>query len=235
MKKSIRCIAVDDNELDRITIKSYLGKSPDMELVGLFENPLIALEQVGELNPDVLFLDIDMPGMSGLEFRRKVAEIPICVFTTDHPEFALESYELETLDYLLKPYTFERFTQTIEKIKEYFSIRQKADKLEMFNMENALFIKSGHKKVKVFINDILYLEALQNYTILVTETEKHHVLMTLGNMLDSKEFSHFIRVHKSFAVQKEYIKIVETKSILLHNGVSVPIGRSYKENLDSLL
>lgn len=235
MKRKIKCVAVDDNELDRITVEGYIKRFDDIELVGIFENPLVALERIGDLEPDVIFLDIDMPEMSGLEFRKKMSEIPICVFTTDHPEFALESYELETLDYLLKPYTFERFSLTVNRIKEYLSVRQKADKLEMLNTENALFIKSGHKKVKIFINDILYLEALQNYTILVTETEKHHVLMTLGSLLESKEFSHFIRIHKSYAVQKEHIVSIEAKIITLKNEMTIPVGRSYKANLDPLL
>jgi len=233
--KPYRCIIADDNELDRLTLTHYLSHFPEIEILGTFENPLEALNFIQNEKPDIIFLDVDMPGMNGLELRKKVSEIPICIFQTDHPEFALESFELETLDYLLKPYSFERFSQTIERINEYMEIRTKAAEFESQNEKTSFFIKDGHKKVKINVDEILYLNALQNYTTLVTPTEKQYVLSTLGNLLNEEHFQNFIRIHKSYAVQKKHIKSLESKEITLVNNTKIPVGRSYAENLEKLI
>lgn|SRR5690625_2211362 len=230
----IRCIGVDDSELDRLVLADCISKFDDVELLCILDNPQEAVQIIQSLKPDVIFLDIDMPGMSGLELRSQVSDIPVCVFTTDHPEFALDSFELETLDYLLKPYSFERFSQTIDRIKEYLNIRKKAADYEHQNLENLIFIKSGNKKVRINVNDILYLKALQNYTVLFTADSSEYVLEVLGSLLSKTEFSDFVRVHRSFAVNKQHVHKVSSKNITLSNGNTIPVGRSYKPLLDSV-
>lgn len=233
--KPIRCIVADDNELDRLTISGYLSHFPEIELIKIFENPLEALPVIEQENPDVIFLDVDMPGMSGLELRKKVSQIQICIFTTDHPEYAVESFELETLDYLVKPYTFERFSKTIDRIKEYMTVLSRYSKFEEQSDESHIFIKTGHKKVKVAIDSILYLNSLQNYTIVLNLEEKHYMLSSLGTLLTDKNFSSFSRVHKSYAVNRNHIKSIDSKEITLTNGTKVPIGRSYKSAVENIL
>lgn len=232
---SFRCIIADDNELDRLTISGYLSHFPEIDVINIFENPLEALPAIEKEKPDVIFLDVDMPGMSGLELRKKVSQIPVCIFTTDHPEYAVESFELETLDYLLKPYSFERFSQTVERIKEYTAIRDKASQFEAQSGENYIFIKAGHRKVRIFLDNILYLNSLQNYTVIFTPEEKQYILSTLGTLLNDKNFSSFIRVHKSYAVNRKHITAVTSKEITLSDGTKIPLGRSYKSTVENIL
>jgi len=232
--KPYRCIIADDNELDRLTLTHYLSSFPEIEIAGTFENSLEALNFIQNENLDIIFLDVDMPGMNGLELRKKVSEIPVCIFQTDHPEFALESFELETLDYLLKPYSLERFSKTIERIYEYMDIRTKAAEFESKTEKTSFFIKDGHKKVKINVDEILYLNALQNYTILITQNEKQYVLSTIGNLLNEKHFQNFVRIHKSYAVQKKHVKSFDAKEITLINNEKIPIGRSYRTQIEIL-
>lgn len=233
--EKFHCLIVDDNELDRLTLLGYLSHFQEMEILGAFEHPAQALQAVQTKKVDIIFLDIDMPGMSGLELRRNIKEVPICIFATDHPEFAVESFELETLDYLIKPFTFERFEQTINRIREYMKVRHQANLFESNSEKNYFFIKEGHKKVKIDLDDVLFLSALQNYTSIITSDDKQYVLSTLGTLLKEDVFQPFVRVHKSYAVNKKAVSSIGSKEIVLKNGVSVPIGRSYRENLEEFL
>jgi len=231
---TFRCVIVDDNELDRLTIASYLSKFDDLEIVKICSNASDALLEIEQTEIDILFLDIDMPDMSGLELRKKAKQIPICIFATDHPEFALESFELETLDYLLKPYSFDRFSLCVNRIRDYMRIRKKALQYESEEERNIFYIKEGHKKVKIFMNDVLYLNAFQNYTMIVTLESKHYVLLSLGSLLKELNFQGFLRVHKSYAVNPDHIVSINAKEIILKSQTVIPIGRSYKENLNHL-
>lgn len=233
--EKFRCLIADDNELDRLTLLSYLSYFSEIEIVGVFAHPELALEVVQSTEIDILFLDVDMPGMSGLELRRKIKEVPICIFATDHPEFAVESFELETLDYLIKPFTLERFKQTMSRINEYMRIRKQANLFESHNERNYFFFKDGHKKIKIDLDEVLYLSALQNYTSIITAEEKQYVLSTLGTLLKEDTFHSFVRIHKSYAVNKKAVSSIGAKEIIISNGISVPVGRSYRENLKDLL
>lgn len=231
---SFRCIIADDNELDRLTIAEYLVHFPEIDIINIFENSLEALSAIENEKPDIIFLDVDMPGISGLELRKKVSQIPICIFTTDHPEYAVESFELETLDYLLKPYSLARFSQTVERIKEYMGVQEKASRFESLS-ENYIFIKVGYKKVKIFLDDILYLNSLQNYTVIFTREEKQYVLSTFSSLLSDKNFASFVRVHKSYAVNVKHITALTAKEIILSEGTRIPLGRSYKSSIENIL
>lgn len=233
--RKFTCVAIDDNELDRLTLHHYLSRFPDIYILGIFESPAHAIGSLNKEKIDILFLDIDMPGMSGLEVREKYGEIPVCVFTTDHPEFALESFNLETLDYLLKPYSFERFSLTMDRIYEFLAIKEKASLYENLNSENILLIKEGHEKVKVNINDILYLKTLQNYTVAVGAHNKWYILAALRTMLEEDtNFESFIRTHRSYAVNKRHIRSFNSKEVTLNDDIKIPVGRSYKKEVLTL-
>lgn len=229
--REINCIAIDDNEIDRLTISDYLTHFPNVKIIGIFESPAAAMDALKTSETDVIFLDIDMPGMTGLEVREKFSEIPACVFTTDHPEFAIESFDLDTLDYLLKPYSFERFSATMDRINEYLEVRDKAAQFENLNQGNTILIKEGHEKIKININDILYLNTLQNYTTIITDHGKWHVLSALSSMLENPDFESFVRIHRSYAINKRHIRSLNSKEVTLTNGVKIPVGRSYKNHL----
>ncbi len=232
---SLNCIIVDDNEIDRLMAISLVKRFPNLTISGVFSSPAEAIALISSGSIDVLFLDIDMPEMSGLELRKKVPNVPICIFITAHPEHAVESFELETLDFLVKPLKFERMLQTVQRIEEFMEIRHKVALFESSIGGDTIFIKEGHQQIKVKLHEVLFLEAMKDYTMVVTSQKRHCVLVTLGNLLKEPSFESFIRVHRSFAVQKQFIEKIRTTELFLSNKLAIPIGRTYKDNLTNLL
>jgi two-component system LytT family response regulator len=228
MTEHISCIVVDDDEVDRLTTLSFLEPYPFIEVKGTYDSAIDALVHAKKSPPDVLFLDIDMTGMNGLELREQLFHIPVCIFITSYPDYALESFELAALDFLVKPFTHERFAKTIERLKEYLIIRKKAELLNHTLGADTIFIKDGSGQVKLQLHEIIYLEALNNYTRIVTTTRKYAVLSTLGNMLKENAFGNFIRIHRSYAVQKHFIGKISSGEVQVGN-IKLPVGRSYSE------
>ena len=226
--ENLNCIIVDDNEIDRLTVLSYAKRFPNLSILGAFED-LVAIENN---KIDILFLDIDMPGLSGVELRKKANQVPACIFITSHPEFAVESFELETLDFIVKPLKLDRFEQTVRRITDFFDIKNKATLFESSIGGDVIYIKEGHEQTKVKLHEILYLEALKDYTLIITPQKRHCVLSSIGTLLKENHFQSFIRIHRSFAVQKQFIHKINTQEIILNNNISIPIGRSYKDNLN---
>jgi len=172
-----------------------------------------------------------MPRLSGIDFRKKALEIPVCIFITAHPEHAVESFQIETLDFIVKPLKLDRFTQTISRMEEFMEIKLKASLFEASIGGDTIYIKEGHEQTKVKLHEILYLEALKDYTLIITNKKRHCVLSSIGNLLKEDHFRSFIRIHRSFAVQKQFIQKINSSEIILNNDISIPVGRSYKENL----
>ena len=230
--EKIRCIIVDDIEIDRLMVSSYVSKFSNFEILGVFADAKKAIECIENNKVDVLFLDIDMPNISGIELRKKACEIPVCVFITSHPEYAVESFELEALDYIVKPLTAVRFSHTIKRIEEYMDIKNKATLFEATIGGGSMYIKEGTKETKINVSDVLYLEALKNYTIINTKNNKHRVLLNIGLLLKDENFHSFIRVHRGYAVQKHFIKKFSSNEIVLDDATLIPVGRNYKDNLN---
>ncbi|AWK03968.1 DNA-binding response regulator [Flavobacterium crocinum] len=232
MMKKYSCIIVDDDEIDRLTVVSYAKKFPVLDILGIFESAEEAVPFLEKQKVDILFLDIDMPGLNGIEFRKQALEVPVCVFITAHPEHAVESFQIETLDFIVKPLKLDRFTQTINRIEEFMEIKLKASLFEASIGGDTIYIKEGHEQTKVKLHEILYLEALKDYTLVVTERKRHCVLSSIGNLLKEDHFQSFVRIHRSYAVQKQYVQKINSTEIILNNEAVIPIGRSYKENLN---
>ena len=232
MTKKHTCIIIDDDEIDRLTVVSFAKKFPVLDILGVFESAEDALPFIDTTDIDILFLDIDMPGLSGIEFRKKALEIPVCIFITAHPEHAVESFEIETLDFIVKPLKLDRFTQTVSRIEEFMEIKLKASLFEASIGGDTIYIKEGHEQTKVKLHEILYLEALKDYTLIITNKKRHCVLSSIGNLLKEDHFQSFIRIHRSFAVQKQFIQKINSSEIILNNNITIPVGRSYKENLN---
>lgn len=230
--RQYNCIIIDDDEIDRLTVLSFAKKFPILNILGVFELAEDALPIIEKEKIDILFLDIDMPGLNGIDFRKKTQEIPVCIFITAHPEHAVESFQIETLDFIVKPLKLDRFTQTIKRMEEFMEIKLKASLFEASIGGDTIYIKEGHEQTKVKLHEILYLEALKDYTLIITDKKRHCVLSSIGNLLKENHFQSFIRIHRSFAVQKQYIEKKLVNDVLLNNGVSIPIGRSYKDNLN---
>jgi len=231
----LNCIIVDDSEIDRLTVVAYAKKFPALNVVGVFASAEDALEFISRESVDVLFLDIDLEGSCGVDLRKKAPEIPCCIFITSHPEYAVESFEVETLDFIVKPIKYERFEQAVRRLTEFMELRLKADLFEASIGGDSIYIKEGHEQTKVKLHDILYIEALKDYSLLITEEKRHCVLANIGALLKEFNFKSFIRVHRSFAVQKQYVQKISSNELILHNNTTIPIGRTFKENLNLFL
>ena len=232
MAKKYTCIIIDDDEIDRLTVLSFAKKFPLLDILGVFETAEEAVLFIEKEKVDILFFDIDMPGLNGIEFRKKALEIPVCIFITAHPEHAVESFEIETLDFIVKPLKLDRFAQTVSRIEEFMEIKLKASLFEASIGGDTIYIKEGHEQTKVKLHEILYLEDLKDYTLIITDKKRHCVLSSIGNLLKEDHFQSFIRIHRSFAVQKQFIQKINSTEIILNNNISIPVGRSYKENLN---
>jgi DNA-binding LytR/AlgR family response regulator len=233
-KKKFSCIIVDDKELDRLVIASHARKYPFIEILGSFASAEEALGFTQTTAPDILFLDIDMPGMNGLELRKQLEHIPVCIFITAHPEFALESFETTAFDFLVKPLKADRFEKAMARMESYLDLLQKAALLDFTLGEDTIFIKDGHTHIKLQLYEIIYLEALKDYTGIITREKKYSVLSPIGNLLKENAFKNFIRIHRSYAVQKHFITTITTRDLLVNNTL-LPIGRSYKAVVEKLL
>jgi DNA-binding LytR/AlgR family response regulator len=232
-KGTYSCIIVDDDELDRLTILSYTRRYSFIQIDGVFESAREALSFTRNSSPDVLLLDIDIPDLNGLELRKQLEHVPACIFITSHPEYALDGFETSALDFLVKPLKADRFEKAMIRLQQYMDIHFKAELLDHTLGDDTLFIKDGHDHIKLKFHEILYLEALKDYTGIVTKKKKYCVLAPLGNLLKEKSFRTFIRIHRSYAVQKHFIDKITSKEVLVDN-MPLPIGRSYKEVLEKL-
>lgn len=216
------CIIIDDEPLAIDLLESYVSKIENLELIGSFVNPLEALKLLRDTPVDILFLDIQMPEITGVDFKKIISPEVKVIFTTAYSEYALESYDLNAVDYLLKPITFQRFLQALEKVQN------KNSKTETTKDEDYVFVKTEYRHQKLFFSDILYLKGLSDYVAIQTKNGK---VLTLQNM---KEFEQdlpnnkFIRVHKSYIISIEHIEFIERNRIVMH-GEYIPIGATYKD------
>jgi len=233
MAEHLRCFVVDDDEIDRLTTLAFLEAYPYVKVEGVYDNAVAALAAASQHPPDVMFLDIDMPCMSGLELRAKLLQVPACIFITAYPEYAVESFEQNALDFLVKPFKHDRFEKTMQRVADWFEIRQKAALLDHTLGVDSIFIKEGTSQVKLPLHRVIYLEALNNYTGIVTTDKKHMVLSSMSSLIHESAFRDFIRIHRSYAVQKHYIKQINAQSVVV-DRFDLPVGRSYKDQLDNL-
>lgn len=230
--KQNTCIIVDDDEIDRLVVQSYVKRFENIKIAGVFNSAEKALAFLEENTVDIAFLDIELGKQTGIELREKARQVTACVFISSHSELAAETFLIDTIDFIVKPYKFPRFEQAVNRINEYLEIKLKAELFEDTIGGDAVYLKVGNEQIKVKMHEILYLEALKNYTIVVTENKRHCVLSNIGDLLSEKIFASFVRIHRSFAIQKEFIQKIASSEVILHNNIILPIGRSFKDNLD---
>jgi len=234
VRNEYKCFIVDDHQVDRLTTASFIRKYSFIKIAGLFDSASAALEAAEKTQPDALFLDIDMPEVDGLELRAQLEKVPACIFITAYPEYAVQGFQVNALDFLVKPVNAERFDLSMNRLQYFLDIHYKAALLDHSLNEDSLFIKDGHEHIKIQFYDIIYLEALKDYTGIVTKEKKYCVLSPLGNLMKEKAFQSFIRIHRSYAVQKHFIRKITPKAVMVNN-ILLPVGRSYKDALDTLL
>ena len=230
----LKYLVVEDDEIDRMSVETEADKFPFLKRIASCSHPLEAAELITEYHPDILFVDIEMPGISGLQLVKKMAaEKLLPVFITSHPEFAIESYEIEAFDYLLKPLTAERFARCALRLRDFCQLRLKAFAFEKEQETGVLIIKQGYEKCKLHIRDILYLEAMKDYTRIIVPGKQYLVLATLHSMQDQLPPDKFIRIHRSFVVNLD--KIIRLKGNRIHlPEYELPVGKLYKNALNGI-
>ncbi len=224
--KKIRCFIVDDEPLAIKVIEQHLAKFSAFEVCGTSTHPVEALAQIKTLQPELLFIDIEMPEISGMELIAALQNKPAIILTTAYREYAVEGFNLNVLDYLVKPIPFVRFLQAIEKFLEKHAPPVAAPPGDQ--EEACIYVKADRKTIRVLLDDILYVEGIKDYTRIVLPAQKIMTKVSIGNFFASLPANRFIRVHKSFAVARNKITAFTAMDVEI-GGVEVPIGRAYRE------
>ncbi|MGN7884360.1 LytR/AlgR family response regulator transcription factor [Dyadobacter sp. 22481] len=219
----IKCIAIDDEFLALEIIENYVSKCPFLELVAAFASPLEALSVLNGTGCDLLLLDINMPQVNGLDFLSAIANPPLAVLTTAYPQFALAGFEADVVDYLVKPFSFERFLKAVQKVQSRLAPVQVSG-------PEYLFIRSAHRMIRVDLDDILLLEGKKDYVAVHTPAQVIDTLTTLTAFQDKLPGKDFVRVHRSFIVALSKITAIE-RNIIYIGERKVPIGDLFREEL----
>ncbi len=222
------CLIVDDEPLARKGIQLHVAEIPDLKLVGEFGNALKAGDFL-ESNPvDIMFLDIQMPGVTGIEFIKKLNDPPAIILTTAYTEYAVEAFELDVIDYVLKPIKFERFERAVKKAQEYVKLRNTdATEFEDFT-EEYVYIKADRKYVRLYYKDIQFIQGMKDYVMIHTPEKKYMTAMNVKTILSQLPAQLFSRVSKSYIVNIDKIESVDTDMIYIQNH-DIPLGNTYKE------
>ncbi len=227
----LRYLIVDDEEIDRIAVENEAKKFPFLQRIASCSHPVEAFEMIDRFHPDIIFLDIEMPDMSGMDLMKTINKAGMLpVFITSHPEFAIESYELDAFDYLLKPISAERFARCAHRLIDFCQMRTKAFAFDGEQESGFIMIKQGHDKHKLSIYDIMYLEAMKDYTRIKTAANQYLVLTTLSGIMEKLPADLFVRIHRSYAVNCKKVDIVEKSKVSIRGQV-IPVGKLYKNAL----
>jgi DNA-binding LytR/AlgR family response regulator len=229
----INCVIIDDEPLAREGLANYVREVDFLNLGGICENPLELLPIMDRQTVDLIFLDIQMPKMSGIDFLKILQKPPMVVITTAYPSYALEGFQLNVLDYLLKPVTFERFFKAAAKARDYQRLLIKSNSGTPGTDEpdeDYFFIKCGSKYEKIPFENILYVEGMQNYVNIYTLKGKFVTILSLKNLEENLDQKAFIRVHKSYIVSISKIDGIEGNEIFIQT-VRIPISRNYREQV----
>lgn len=238
----MNCIAVDDEVLALKKIKRYAEKIDYLNLLGTFDNALSTFSFLRENQVDLIFLDIQMDEFTGIQLLETIKDPPYVILTTAFDEFALKAYELDVMDYLLKPIPFERFVKAVEKVYARFlkdtHVQAKPVRPEITPVQpekqDYTFVKSGNKTVKMYFNKILYIEGMRDYLQIHTEDSKIMTLLNFKTIQDLLDPQKFIRVHKSYIVAIDKIDYIENNAIKIRDKL-IPVSNSYKIAFNSLL
>lgn len=235
--KKITCLIIDDEEPARRLIENYVKRLPHLEIVGKCASPLAAIELMQHHHVDLLFLDIQMPDLTGVEFLKTLTQRPLVIFTTAYKDYALEGYELDVVDYLLKPFRFERFVQAVNKAANL--LRQPdpiipgtndLPAIEEIKQKDYILVKSEFKIFRIFFKDIAYIESMKEYVAYHTPEGRILSLGSLKSLEEELPSNQFIRIHKSYMVAKD--KVTALEGNLVHIGkMKLPIGSTYRKEV----
>lgn len=221
----IRCIVIEDQAPAQRILKKYIEEIGSLDLLATFSDALSAVTYLKKEEVDLIFLDIHLPKISGIDFLKTLSHSPQVILTTAFSDYALESYEFNVVDYLLKPFSFQRFVKAISKVREQEGLKEKLP----LNKSKELFIKLGHELVKLSIEDLLYIKSDADYTELYLPGKKYLSSESLRYWEETLAEHDFVRVHKSYVVNTAKIEKVAVSQLYLEGAVHIPIGRVYKE------
>lgn len=227
---TLKCLVVDDEPLARECITNYIKEVDFLELAGTCNNPVELTATMGKQEVELIFLDIQMPIINGIDFLRMTSKLPIVIITTAYPSYALEGFQLDVLDYLVKPITFNRFLKAVTKARDYQQLLGKPDTTGLQPEADFFFIKCDYMYEKIYFSDILYIEAMQNYVTIHTQKGKHMTLLYLKNIEDKLDKQSFVRVHKSYLVSISKIDSIQNNEIVV-GPFRVPISRNYRDEV----
>ena len=233
----IRCLIIDDEPLAQRVLERYIQEIPALELVQKCNDALQAIEILKEKRIDLIFLDINMPKLTGLEFLRILKHPPLVIITTAYAEFAIQGYELDVVDYLMKPFGIERFLKAIQKVQDLLKPKEHTLPAKASGepqKDQYIFVKSSKKTYRINLNDILYIEALGDYVKIYTNERmiiSYHSMKNLESLLSPKQFP---RIHKSFIVSLSKIELIEGNQVKLRDRY-IPIGTNFKAEFEKLI
>ncbi|MES2417915.1 MAG: LytTR family DNA-binding domain-containing protein [Bacteroidota bacterium] len=242
----LKCIAVDDEPLALDIIEDYIAKVPFLELIKRTENAIEALQLVQAGGIDLVFLDIQMPDLTGIQFLKIASGKANYILTTAYSQYALESYDLNVSDYLLKPIAFDRFYKAVEKVRNQLQkeepavIAQESQKPQSNSttpispVQDFIFVKTEHKIQKIELDDILYIEGLKDYISIFTKSERIITLQNMKKMEETLPKGEFIRVHKSYIISLDKVESIERSRIAI-SGKIIPIGDTYRDEFFKLI
>ena len=229
----INCIIIDDEPLGRDVVESFAKEVSYINILGTFENPVEAMVFVKENRVDLIFSDIEMPKITGLELLKTLENPPVFIFITAYREFALDGFETGAIDYLVKPVRFDRFLKAVQKAKDYLDLKRSSNASQEQN--DRVFIKSEGKIIKILLSEIIYIEAQGDYLNIVTTSGVYSTQMTLTSMEESLKNEKFLRIQRSFILNLDFVRSIHGNTVELLNGKSISISISKKEELFRLL
>lgn len=224
---NIRCIAIDDEPLALQLIAGYIAKFPLLQLVHTFEDAIAGAEFLANNAIDLLFIDINMPDITGIDLVRTLKNKPMVIFTTAYKNFAFEGFELEALDYLLKPIDIKRFTKAVDKVLDFYKYKQG---IKDDTQSESLYVYSEYRMIKIKLNDIEYIESMEDYIKIYTGAPKPVLtLMSLKKALEKLPFNDFKRIHRSYIVPVNKIKSIQNRKVQL-TSIELPVSDTYIES-----
>jgi DNA-binding LytR/AlgR family response regulator len=225
----LNCLIVDDEPIARKILQEYIEETDFLRLVGTAENPLKIISLIDDKEVDLIYLDINMPKMNGLEFLRSASSLPMVIMTTAYGQYALEGFEMDVVDYLVKPFSLERFVKASQKALLLKNLIEKSKTAKGEN-KNHFYVKSNGKLNRINYDDLLYIEAMENYITLYTTSEKFIVYLTLKKILEDLSNMRFVQVNKSVIVNLDKVTSIEGNLICV-GKIRIPIGQSFQNEV----
>ncbi len=230
---TIKCIVVDDEPLARLLLETHINETPFLEHLESFKNAVLAAEFLNKHKVDLMFLDIHMPKLTGIDFLKTINHPPKVIFTTAYREYAIESYELQVLDYLLKPITFERFFKAVNRL-DRFVAKAETIKTSSKELQPYIFIQSNKKHIKINLDEITYIESLKDYLKIHTLEKTHTIKERISHFIEQLPENQFLRIHRSYIVSLKKITAFTQQDVEI-GTIEIPIGGKYKEYILSVL